>query len=501
MTQFNALAVIFDNVDVTINGKNIKDSLSLSPTKTKKDEAINGLKDFASHVNALNSNVTMSLTINDTPKTLRNLSLIKNGTKDSPFLHPADFEKAMQAAVPGFTLSWGQYDTIFIIVPANSSTGLTAQGWSVNGWGSYKPADMKGAAIAFIPSNYNMEEFHGQVFIHEWLHGVCHFYKMMGWTDKISGGDADDGGPLGYMSTTADGDLIYYKDLMNAQSKNKKVSGAPLTGTPGITNALWQAGSMRSDIRNLFKNQVFKNAYVSAGGQASIGHHISDIHIWEEGGQKAEIMDFNSPTGTSSIMRLSSDANAWYLPRAWWSKFLEKGKIGTLGAPISTVHAWSDGELVDFKKLDAKQCALMKPAYKNTNQIFYVPNNFWNKLVAVGGTPKIGYPQSEVHGWGSGQIIDFETKGGAASGIMKENNNSNVYLVKGLIWKAYVGTSGNGATSYLGYPTGDEYLWKDGFLGLFGTEYHRQNFRGGWCWASKTNPLKYGNDKNFKTNK
>ncbi len=559
MTQFKALAVIFDSIDVTLNGKNIKDTLpAASPGKSsKKDEAKKGLNKFAAHLTKLNSNVTMALTIEDTPKTLRKLSLIKNGALDSPFLHSADFEKAMQAAVPGFSLSWGQYDTVFVIVPATAA-GLTGQGWSVNGWGEYSPSHLKGAALAFIPSNYNMEEFEGQVFIHEWLHGVCHFYKMMGWTDTISNGDADDGGGLGYGSV-ATGDLDYYKDLMTAQvKKNKKDPSSPLTSTPGITNALWQGGSMRSDIRNLFKNQAFKKAYVDAGGQATVGFNISDIHMWNEGGQKAEIMDFNSATGASAIMRLPTDASAWYLPRTWWTKFLDKGKISTLGAPISTVHAWGDGELVDFKKADGKQCAFMKPknsaqihyvpnefwnkfiaaggapaigyplaeahawgdgeivdfkkadgkqcafmkpSYKNSGQVFYVPNEFWTKYTALGGAPAIGYPQSDAHAWGSGQIVDVETKSGAASGIMKENNSSKLYHVKGLIWKAYVATSGNGATSYLGYPVGEEYLWKDGFLGLFGTEYHRQNFKGGWCWASKTNASKFGNDKNFSTKK
>jgi hypothetical protein len=503
MTVFKALAVIFDNVDVTINGKHITDSIpNPTATNSKKNEAKNGLKKFQNYLPTLNPNISISITVDDTPKTLKNLNLIKNGTLDSPFLEPADFEKAMQAASPGFSLSWGQYDTIFIIVPANNP-GLLAQGWSVNGWGKYEPDKMKGAAIAFIPTTYNMEEFEGQVFLHEWLHGVCHFYKKMGWTDKISSGDADDSGVFGYTKTTANGDLDYYKDLMTAQLKNKKLSGQPLAATPGITNTLWQGGSMSSDIRNVIKNQSFKTAYVNAGGQSSVGFPKSDVHTWNEGGQTVDIMDFYGPAGASAILRLTGDPNAWFLPTQWWNKFLDKGKIGTLGAPISAVHTWTDGgEIVDFKKSDAKQCALMKPNFKNPGQIYYVPNEFWNKFVALGGVEKIGYPQSDVHTWGTGgQILDVETKGGAHGGIMKANNSSKLYFVKGLIWKAYTATSGNGATSYLGYPTSEEYTWKDGLFGWFGTEYYRQDFTGGWCWASKTNVNKFGNDKNFSTNK
>lgn len=501
MAQFKALAIIFHSIDVTINGKRYTDTIDpnwLAKAKT-------GLQSLSTRVTGFNPNVTLSITPYDSynPKVLRALDLIdytdKNGKLwKSPYIKPENLERIMRLTDPSFTINWGQYDTYFVIVPfvtTPAKTGVQDAGLAINGWGSYSPESLKGGAMAFLPAHWELDKFKGDGYLHEWLHGVCQFYKMIGWTNTISGGDSDDAGTFGYKEdTVTEGWGNYYKDLMTAKVAANRASGpTPLAATPGITNALW-AGSMCTEPGSVIKDAGFKNAYVTYGGRTKVGYPKSDVHVWGA----VDIMDFVGPSGSTAILRLKGTSAAYFLPNKWWLKYISFGGE-SIGAPSSDVHTWSGGKIVDLKKANGTTSAMMSTDDGNT--IWHLPAEVWTKYKAVGGAPSIGYPKSDWHGWGKGKIMDFIGSAGYACGIMKSDVSSKLYLVKGLIWKAYVATAGNGATSYLGYPTSDEYTWKDGLFGWFGTEYYRQDFQGGWCWASKTNAAKFGNDKNFSTNK
>lgn len=696
MAQFKALAVIFHSLDLTFDGKRYTDQIN--PAGTTDDllaKAKAGLASLPGRLKKMNPNVNLTITPYDNykPKVLKELDMdIKrdasnNITSRTPFLFPENFERIMKLTDPSFSMSWGQYDTVFAIVPfadpglmtwAKSSTLHGLPGLAV-----YHCGKMKGAAMAFMPAHWDLSKYDGDGLQHEWLHGVSQFYKHMGWNTTISDKDADEGGDRGYSENKSPtsgqwggwGD--YYYDLMNGSvAQNKKLGNTPLSAKPGITNALWNGGSMAGDIANLFRDNGFKNAYVNGGGRNTIGVPVSDIHDWNS----VSIMDFMGTSGSSAILRLKNTTDAYYLPTKWWEKYLAVGgeSIGapssnvrswdygknvelkksdgttsvlmsldngvtirylppkwlerfkalggpaTLGYPNSDVESWngiekvelkksdgttgglfsadggktfyhlekkvwdkfksagghkvvglptsdwhswgnitSAGKIMDFRKADGSTTALMSP--DNGASVWFLPPKWWEKYKGLGGAPAIGYPASDVHVWGGGQtgeivdlkkldgtrgaimstdaannvyylhaelwakytalggpakigyprsdwhswsnttskgkIMDFTGTGGYVCGIMKEDTSTRFFLVKGLIWKAYVGTAGNGATSYLGYPTGEEYIWKDGLFGWFGTEYYRQDFKGGWCWASKTNAAKFGNDKNFSTNK
>lgn len=500
--QFKALAIIFHSIDLTINGKRYTDQITPDWLKKAKD----GLQALSARVTAMNPNVTLTITPYDNynPKVLRTIDLIDytddKGIKwKSPYIKPENFEKTMRMTDPSFTLTWGQYDTIFIVVPfvtTTAKTGVQDAGLAINGWGSYAPDHLKGGAVAFLPAHWELDKYKGDGYMHEWLHGVCQFYKRIGWTNTISGGDSDDADKFGYKEDkVVEGWGGYYKDMITANvSSNKSVSGSPLASTPGITNAIWNAGSMVREPGNAIKDSGFKNAYVAAGGRAQVGYPKSDVHVWGA----VDIMDFVGPAGDSAILRLKGTSAAYFLPTKWWKKYIALGGE-SIGAPYSDVHTWSGGKIVDLKKANGTTSAMMSTD-EGTN-IWHLFAELWTKYKAVGGAPAIGYPKSDWHSWGKGKIMDFIGTAGYACGILKSDSASKFFLVKGLIWKAYVATAGNGATSYLGYPTSEEYTWKDGLFGWFGTEYYRQDFQGGWCWASKTNAAKFGNDKNFSTNK
>jgi hypothetical protein len=76
----------------------------------------------------------------------------------------------------------------------------------------------------------------GQVFLHEWLHGVCRYYDGLGFTMPV--GDADGGGSHGYKYDPVLGWMRYYRDLMQ-----RKVWEPAYSKYTGITKEAWSRGT------------------------------------------------------------------------------------------------------------------------------------------------------------------------------------------------------------------------------------------------------------------
>ena len=66
----------------------------------------------------------------------------------------------------------------------------------------------------------------GEVWLHEWLHGVCAYFARQGY--PMPDGDADGGGSHGYTQSPVSGWTDYYRDLMTGSVLE---SGNP-TGIP-----------------------------------------------------------------------------------------------------------------------------------------------------------------------------------------------------------------------------------------------------------------------------
>lgn len=441
MPAFKALAVIFESVDVTINGKRYTDKM----TPTDKQKALDGIRDAPTLINQLKSDVTLSI---QTKISTVPLKYLTKNSHNQLFTATADVERAIKLADPSFKLTWGAYDTYFIVVPG-STGGLPDQSasFSYTGIGIYDPIPLKGAALAFIPSHAGCDagKYQGQLFVHEWLHGVCQAYKKMSEGYTISGGDVDDKQSLKYIPANGDDDRVYFKDLMNGTVKNKTNPSAIVPSpTPGIKQVLWNKGTITSGVSWHISDADFRNCYNASGGLTKVGYQSNPLHLWY--GQKyIYIIDFAGPEGDCAIVQYKNGST------------------------------------------------------KITN---FIPAPFWKKFLALNNVTGVGYPVSDVHSWGKGKIQDYKSLDGLWKiGIMQPDNSSKIYHVRGLIWKAYEATGSspsNGALSYLGYPKGEEYIFTDSATGK---KYHRQDFTGGWCWASTTDMKKYGNDKNFATKK
>ena len=76
----------------------------------------------------------------------------------------------------------------------------------------------------------------GEVWLHEWLHGVCDHFARRGF--DMPPGDADGGGRAGYVQSPTEGWTLYYRDLMTGLVR---VGDRML----GITPRAWRTGSVR----------------------------------------------------------------------------------------------------------------------------------------------------------------------------------------------------------------------------------------------------------------
>ncbi|PKN35684.1 MAG: hypothetical protein CVU61_02355 [Deltaproteobacteria bacterium HGW-Deltaproteobacteria-19] len=82
-------------------------------------------------------------------------------------------------------------------------------------------------------------EAFGEPFLHEWLHGVCYFYRARGY--PMPRKNADGMKLHGYTKSSTEGWMGYYRDLMRGQVWEPEVSAYT-----GITEAAWKSGNPNS---------------------------------------------------------------------------------------------------------------------------------------------------------------------------------------------------------------------------------------------------------------
>ena len=132
----------------------------------------------------------------------------------------------------------GVFDSLFVLWPQRDlATGVEVR---TGGWGLAIGATewSNGATYATVANTSEAvwsRPVVGEVWLHEWLHGVCGHFARLGF--EMPPGDADGGGRAGYESTAAEGWTGYYRDLMTGRVpfENRLV---------GIPPAAWRTGSI-----------------------------------------------------------------------------------------------------------------------------------------------------------------------------------------------------------------------------------------------------------------
>ena len=83
------------------------------------------------------------------------------------------------------------------------------------------------AVVANAPAPAWRGEAPGEVWLHEWLHGVCHHFAAQGHAMPTR--DADGAEVHGYARSKADGWTDYYRDLMSGKvEEDGRTVGIPL---------------------------------------------------------------------------------------------------------------------------------------------------------------------------------------------------------------------------------------------------------------------------------
>ena len=153
--------------------------------------------------------------------------------KDDYWISPNDVREEINKYAPK-----GTYDSILVLAPlSNHSTGKSVPS---GGWGlAIGPSDWSNGATYCTVGNAPVDGWNeprpGEVWLHEWLHGVCAHFAGKGIT--MPAGDADAGGSHGYEHSSVEGWGEFYRDLMNGRVLEKK-------RRTGITKAAWETGAI-----------------------------------------------------------------------------------------------------------------------------------------------------------------------------------------------------------------------------------------------------------------
>jgi hypothetical protein len=149
----------------------------------------------------------------------------------SYWVEPGDIQSDLDTYAPEH-----KYDSVYIVW---NSGPMESEYWGLGGvlLGTDSKKTIYSCFIAGAESWWNaaaaVQANIGGVFLHEWLHGVCAFYRDLGFA--MPERDADGGDLHGYSSNTPEGWQVYYRDLM--QGKVWEPSESRYTGiSPDVWN-------------------------------------------------------------------------------------------------------------------------------------------------------------------------------------------------------------------------------------------------------------------------
>ncbi|MDQ6809395.1 MAG: hypothetical protein M3Z64_08225 [Verrucomicrobiota bacterium] len=138
---------------------------------------------------------------------------------------PNDTRRALDRLAPP-----GRFDSVFVSWPQRdfgTGSAVPCDAWGLAVGASAWSNGATYAAIANAPSAAWRGETPGEVWLHEWLHGVCHHFAGQG--HAMPEGDADGAERHGYLRSPIRGWTDYYRDLMNGNVlENGRRLGIPI---------------------------------------------------------------------------------------------------------------------------------------------------------------------------------------------------------------------------------------------------------------------------------
>ena len=234
MVNWQALLLIYTEINVRFGGHWFSRHTFKSQLTAR--EISDALESFA-HFPALahecsQGEVCITTTIAHSPHPLTSLTEMGDGLY---WPSPTDTKRDLDEFAPP-----GSFDSVFVLWPQNNpQTGafVRTSGWGLGMGASDWSNGATYATIANAPTAAWTRPKLGEVWLHEWLHGVCHHFAQLGFV--MPDGDADGGGRYGYEQSDEMGWCAFYQDLM---SGNVLSSGQP-TGMPAEA---WRRGTIQT---------------------------------------------------------------------------------------------------------------------------------------------------------------------------------------------------------------------------------------------------------------
>ncbi len=216
MTIWRAVLLIYSAIDLRFldSAKKLQ-RFAVSLTDTELSDGIRSFEQFPGLVESLTSRkATVRYQIHRVERTL--VSLTAMG-EHMYWPSPDDTRKEIDRIAAS-----GLCDSIFVLWPQRNlfdGSFVPCAGW---GLGMVASSWSNGATYAVVgnaESSVWQIPVVGEVWLHEWLHGVCAYFAELGY--RMPDADADGGGDHGYVQSPVSGWTEYYRDLMSGNVRDK----------------------------------------------------------------------------------------------------------------------------------------------------------------------------------------------------------------------------------------------------------------------------------------
>jgi len=211
MTTWRCKLIIYSRIDVPGPRSLFRSKRFTHELPSEEiDHAVESFKCFPSLVSDLTEgNAGIRYEIHYSQRTLSSLTELSQGGAWWP--SPDDTQEELSAGE-------GKCDSIFILWPQNNlqkGTSIKSGGWGLGMGASPWSRCATYATVANVSPEVWQVPMKGEVWLHEWLHGVCNFFEIQGY--EMPAGDADGADRHGYVRSPEKGWTGYYRDLMNGR--------------------------------------------------------------------------------------------------------------------------------------------------------------------------------------------------------------------------------------------------------------------------------------------
>lgn len=228
MIVWQGLLLVYRRLDVRLpGGRHFRHSLSAAEV----EDGVGPCREVPALVERLSAGeASLELQVVEVDRALDSLTAMGEGIY---WPSPSDTRMELDRQAPA-----GSVDSLFVLWPQNdfaAGTSVPSGGWGL----AIRPSDWSNGATYATVANAQAEVWAepvpGEVWLHEWLHGVCDLYEGRGY--PMPPGNADGAERAGYQRSVSSGWAGYYRDLMTGQV----VSGGHRLG---ITPQAWRTGAI-----------------------------------------------------------------------------------------------------------------------------------------------------------------------------------------------------------------------------------------------------------------